>query len=139
MSSCDLRQWAEMFAVCVRLQSASSNLSRILKNKGLEEGQVENLKWAGDLVGGVDWEGEAYQTSRFPSTIAAAIRPHFYRAFIEIGYDPTKEFLDRLYQTLKSGFQTPLLETREIGLASELMKKMSSYILSKLQIHMGGV
>jgi len=132
-----MQQRASMFAACVRLQSASSSLKRLRNENSLGEKQIKNLKWAGNLVGGLDWYALDYPKGNFSPILATSIRPDFYRAFIEMKFVPTRDFLDRLYQTLQTGFQTELLKAEEIVLASELMKKMSGYITSKLSRHMG--
>ena len=121
-----MQQKARMFEACVRLQSAASSLKRLRNEDSLDGEQIENLKWTGNLVGRLDWDAPDYPKGDFSSVLATSIRPYFYRAFIEMKLVPTRDFLNRLYQTLQTG--TKSLKAEEIGLASELMKKMSGYI-----------
>lgn len=137
MAHGDLIQEADLFSVSVRLQTASSTLGKIVEEEDLDEAQTENLELMGSLIRAIDWNRKPYEAGEFSQVTATSVRPYFYRAFTEIGYPPTRDFLDRIYITLQSGFQDRRLTNHEIELTSQLMAKMSGYILSEFQSHMG--
>jgi len=138
---CDLRERAELFATDVRLQSVSSILKNLLEGKFLVTQEKELLRWAGDLVGEVDWNSSAYNLRKGKREVhflltTSKIRPMFYQAFLDMKFPPSRDFLDRLYETLQSSGDRMQLNRGELKIAQQLTQRISDRVQSYFCQHM---
>ena len=133
----DLQEKAELFATDVRLQSVSSILKNLLEGKVLVTQEKELLRWAGKLVGEVDWDSSAYKSRKekkgvYFLLITNKIRPIFYQTFLDMRVPLNRDFLDRLYETLCSSGDRMQLNPEELRIAQQLTHFISHKIFSRL-------
>ena len=123
MSFYNLQKQAEIISINHKLNSVAEGLLKLIEEKPLEKKDRENLKWAGKLIGEINWDSEYYGKHQESSTIATTLRTEF--------IDYSVEDLTKFYKTFISKGTETKLSKRELNQFYIKFTLMSSKILRK--------
>lgn len=97
----------ESLSISTKLQSIATGLQKIINHQPIKKDDKEKFEWGANLLGQIDWESKHYGKHPELSVIATELRPEFYDIF-------NTEYLERIYQTLKSQGKKVLLSKEEL-------------------------
>ena len=132
----DLQEHATLFNFSCRLGSAAEGLKKLLMAKEeLSEGERQALEYTGNMVGAVDEKSPHHKNRKvgFDACHTTTMRAILLKKLVDIGYNPSREFWEQLYQTARTGGKEMHLSMSHAQKAYQLINEISDDILTHLQ------